>query len=278
MAIKTVPQNRKHGVHAEIVNVTPKLAAEWLQKNVNNRPVRQRIVDTYARDMEAGAWQITGESIKFNSSGELADGQHRLCAVVKAQLAVPMLVVRGVDPSSQTVMDSGAKRTSADALALSGHKYVAMTAAGAKLAINWQAGYMKSARAGSLISPTHAEVLEFVEANPDIENAAELVSLRWRHIPARGSVIVFTSWVCMRIDLDQAVQFFDDLSEMRTDGIGDPRQALLARLRNATEMRQRMSQTEQSDAFFRAWNAVRAGQRLSRINPRNKDGNFMDPR
>lgn len=92
---------------ASVQIITPAIARMWLDTTLKNRTLRQSRVKQYAADMKAGRWKLNGESIKFDSTGHLLNGQHRLHAVIEADVTVEMLVVYNVDPSAQTTMDSG---------------------------------------------------------------------------------------------------------------------------------------------------------------------------
>ena len=54
------------------------------------------LVDEYANDMQYGKWAYPGGVIEITSTGQLKDGHHRLLAVVKCKLTLPMIVVRNV--------------------------------------------------------------------------------------------------------------------------------------------------------------------------------------
>lgn len=96
-------------------NVTPEMANEMLKCNSINRPVRKRIVDKYCRQMIDGEWlSDTAETIKFADAGELLDGQHRLLAIAKSGLVIPMDIAYGLDKSVFTVLDTGARRHAPD--------------------------------------------------------------------------------------------------------------------------------------------------------------------
>jgi hypothetical protein len=116
------------------VDVTPELAAAILSEGSRNRNIRRKDVIRYAADMKQGLWATTGEAIKFDQDGSLLDGQHRLSAVVDAQITVPMLFVYDIPRASQDVMDSGRKRSLADQLAMRGHTNCNTLAAGIKAA------------------------------------------------------------------------------------------------------------------------------------------------
>lgn len=100
-------------IHAEMEIITPQIASEYLAKNTNNyRVLSKSKVDVYAEDMRNGNWQENGEGIAFGEDGTLKDGQHRLHAIIRSGVTVPMLVIRGVASNVQ-VYDWGTNRTSA---------------------------------------------------------------------------------------------------------------------------------------------------------------------
>jgi hypothetical protein len=116
-------------VSAEVITVTPKMAEEMLGKNVKNRKVSKGLVNAYARDMGAADWKMTGEAIKFDTFGHLIDGQHRLLACIEAKRPFDTIVMRGLEPDVQDVMDSGRGRQSWDVLAIHGYTHALRTAA-----------------------------------------------------------------------------------------------------------------------------------------------------
>lgn len=98
-------------IKTRILYVTPAMAKRWLAKNTANyRSLSARKVATYARDMKSGDWKNNGESIKFYDDGTLFDGQHRLAAIIQANVPVLMMVVWGIS-KDVTICDSGANRT-----------------------------------------------------------------------------------------------------------------------------------------------------------------------
>jgi hypothetical protein len=101
----------------EVSMVSPEMAAKFLSDNASfQRKVRVGVVRDLANSITRGEWQLTHQAVAFDINGKLIDGQHRLNAVVRAGIAVPMLVVRGVDATCFKVIDVGVKRTIADAL------------------------------------------------------------------------------------------------------------------------------------------------------------------
>lgn len=108
---------KKSEVTAQVVNVTPFMAQNWLAQNPTNRSVSTQRVSAYAQDMKNGAWEMNGEAIVIDRVGRLKNGQHRLHAVVQSGVTVPMLVVFGVD-TDVTTYDRGRSRSASDILKL----------------------------------------------------------------------------------------------------------------------------------------------------------------
>lgn len=249
---------------AEIKTVSPRMAKDWLKRNVRNRALRTTLVNAYARDMAAGRWQVTGEAIKFDTNDALADGQHRLSAIVQANVSVDMLIVKGVDPDTQTVMDSGAKRTASDALTLIGRKNPAILAAAARYALREPACGLIAARE-RVPNPTNSEIAAFIADTPGIHHAAELAMHYYPQFDAPPSVLAVCWMRFADIDLEASAQFFSAIANNATDGAGDPRAALIRRLASARRNNERLSQTAYLSMIFRAWNAWRTGTALGKV-------------
>lgn len=264
---------------AHIVHVTPEIASGWLELNTKNRSMRQRDVDKYARDMAAGRWLMTGEAIKFDTTGSLIDGQHRLWAIVESGQAVRMMVVTGLEPETQSMMDSGTKRTAADALNLAGFTSPNNIAAVARIGLAYDAGQLVRARStistNEVPSPSHAEIRQWVDLNPYVIDAVRLTG-RWngRSKSAAAAALVILS----RIDADEALQFINRIIELDFDGSGDPAKALLQRLQHSKDQREHLSSVTELHLIFRAWNANRDGQQITKLVIRSPKSPFEVPR
>ena len=105
--------------------ITPAMATAWLEKNTHNRPLRQSVIVKYARDMKSGRWLRTHEAVAIDREGRIVDGQHRLCAIVLADVPVTMMVAFDAEMDSQLVIDCGAMRSPFDVIRLTrGHSEV----------------------------------------------------------------------------------------------------------------------------------------------------------
>lgn len=251
---------------SKIMSVTPKLAGEWLAKNTHNRNIRSAVVAQYARDMAQGRWQFTGEAIKFDTDGNLLDGQHRLLAIVRADVAVSLLVIHGVAATSQEVMDSGTKRQASDALALRGHANTALLASVARFAILLDASddFGKSV--------THSEVIKWVEANPDLQMAARATNAIQGFVDLAPTALCYSRLVLARSNAEAAEQFFDAIANNITTGQGDPINTLIRRVSTARRNGERLRTDEQVQFIIRAWNAWRSGATLHVLRTHSSDG------
>lgn len=98
-----------------IEKVTPLVATKLLEGNTNNyRKLNTKTVDRYASLMEQGKWVTEACMIVLAEDGTLINGQHRLTAVQKVQLAIDMIVVTGASISSKDVIDSHMPRRMKD--------------------------------------------------------------------------------------------------------------------------------------------------------------------
>lgn len=245
---------------AKIMLIGPETAERWLTLNKSNRRIRPNHVAVLAHDMRSGGWQITGEAIKFDKSGNLIDGQHRLSAIVESRIVCQMLVISGLQPEAQQVMDSGAKRTAADALGFAGHAHAAQLSAAARLCLAHERGEL--AHVNTVASGvSHSQVLQFIDLNPDIHDAVALTQ-GWRVVGFSHSAATAAALRLIRIDRELAERFFTDVMESRTTGRGDPRSALIHRFQTAKARRENVSRTAEMWCIFRCWNGVRTGESL----------------
>ena len=99
--------------------ITPALAQILLDRDPRNRKERPGYIKRYARLMAAGQWNpAISEALMFLESGRLANGQHRLKAVVLS--GIPM-VARLIKVSTTMGTDEGITRTLPDELVLTAH-------------------------------------------------------------------------------------------------------------------------------------------------------------
>jgi len=81
-------------ISASVEAVTPNMAKEWLDSQGQNRRVKPAHVQRLSRDMVDGHW-IVADPLKFDNTGLLMDGQHRLAALIKSKTTQKFLILRG---------------------------------------------------------------------------------------------------------------------------------------------------------------------------------------
>jgi hypothetical protein len=105
---------------SELVHVTPAIAEQWLNMNRSNRTLRSGVVEQYAADMLADKWTQCLMPIGFYADGELADGQHRLYAIIESGTSQWFTVTRGLDRPSGLNIDTNLPRNVVDSAQISG--------------------------------------------------------------------------------------------------------------------------------------------------------------
>jgi hypothetical protein len=251
------------GMNVELVAVTPEVARAWLLRNTHNRPLRDKTIETYARDMAAGNWTLNGEAVKFATDGTVLDGQHRLRAIVAADVTVRMLIVSGLPPEAQETMDSGRKRTAADVFSLRGEANAATLAAVLRRVHAWKAG---DRTLGGSYPATNLEIASLLAERPEIRRSAE-IAVRTRqafpHIPQSclgvGHVLFSES------ARDDVPWFFQRLADGAELPLGHPILALRNRVTSERLESLRMPEARYMAYLIRTWNAYREGRTLDRL-------------
>lgn len=263
MPVTAVPNLDVLRPFADIVHVTPKLAIEWLALNGVNRKLRQADVEKYARDMAAGRWSMTGEAIKFSTAGNLVDGQHRLTGLVKAAVAVDLLVVKNVPDHAQLDMDSGAKRTASDALTLQGESNSALLASTVRLIMLLSTGRLNEGKASQQVS--HSEIYGYVTEHPEVREAVATAGTWRSSIDAPPTIIAAAFYLLSDVHQSQSLLFFESLSSRAGLPQGSAILALDSRLRSIRKAGSIPTQRDYLTLFFKAWNHWRKNKAVTSI-------------
>lgn len=245
-----------------VETITPVVAQALLDANISNRNFRVSIANTYARDMAAGRWRYNGDTIRIALDGRLLDGQHRLRAVVISGVPMKAIVVRGLDPTVQSTMDTGAKRRVADNLIMRGARYASTQATIARRALIWQTSNFKDLRS-SHDGVSSAETLEFIETHASVEAAAEYIHHHGK-LPWAPGLLGFSYWALATVDEEYAQLFFDGLITGSDLSANDPILVLRNKLMNIRTASIRAQDDRMIVALvFKAWNLSRRGKSIS---------------
>ena len=85
----------------QVESIDPKKARQYLSKVHLRQKGRdfKGVIQTYADEMKNGTWDTNvAQTISFDDTGALIDGWHRLHAIELANVTLPFLVARNVDP------------------------------------------------------------------------------------------------------------------------------------------------------------------------------------
>jgi len=140
------------------VDVSPVIAKALLDRNTRNRKIRTGDIKEWSQEMEGGRWRITHQGIAIARDGVILDGQHRLESVVESGVTVRMPVAVGLDPEVFSVIDTGRKRNSADAMSMVGEASAFQYAAITRLAMQYETGALNRSKGGHA-NKFHSDVL-----------------------------------------------------------------------------------------------------------------------
>lgn len=100
---------------AMTAKLSPAMSALIFRKaNDWNRVWSAPKVLEYARRIHDKAWQWNGQGVSFYNTGNLGDGQHRLCAAALEGFTWETVIVFGVDPEAVSTIDDGSARQASD--------------------------------------------------------------------------------------------------------------------------------------------------------------------
>tara|TARA_R110001599_G_scaffold304770_1_gene511079 strand:- start:49 stop:804 length:756 start_codon:yes stop_codon:yes gene_type:complete len=111
-------------MRVEIKTVTPAMAEGFLQTNKSNRKINKNQLEMIKRTMLNGEWVLTHQGVALYDDGTLADGQHRLTAIVQTGVKCKMPIFYGIKKSTVNIMaiDCGKMRSVKDSASITGVK------------------------------------------------------------------------------------------------------------------------------------------------------------
>lgn len=235
--------------------ITPEVAEQMLLFNTHNRQMKMNHVGALAADMKSGYWGFNGATISFSAEPvRLLDGQNRLQAVVESRVPIMGLVLRGLQPSCQINMDSGAKRTFADMLKLEGYLNNTNLAALTRAAYAWERGERRTLRA---VDASNERLMAFLIANPDlVEIAGKLQTISSRY-SLNPTAMRMAYWLFQRRHPDDNEGFWRQVSE-GSGAPGEPVYALRRSFERVLDESRRGRATKpeyQLGITIKAWNA-----------------------
>lgn len=249
------------GVVYELVHVTPQLAERWLEANTANRPLREDVVEKLGRDMVAGRFLENGDAVRFGPGGLMLDGQHRVEALRLTGQSAWLLVVSNLPNQARDTIDDGTKRTMGDRFAFHGEASPKTLAAVVRRALLWE----RRSYANAKFQPSALEAFEFLDANPDLRDAAAAADHYRKGRLLAGSTIGLCWWLFSRLDQTQCAEFFDRLGDGAMLAGGHPILTLRNRLNALNAQHGRVPASHVTALTIKAWNYFRDGQTLRAV-------------
>jgi hypothetical protein len=246
---------------AQMVKLTPAMAAMLLDRNPDNRKISSRVVDDFAHDIAYGRWTFNGEPIIVSDKGLLNDGQHRCNAVLQAGRSIDVMIIAGVSRDSRATLDQGRNRTAADYLAMNGQTHGSALAAAANYA--WQYNNRGQLASGSNARATKSEIVAFANDNPALLHSVKFMDTGTARRLGGVAFLAFCHFALSQVGRSEHVDaFFIGFLEGANLGIGNP--VLYAR--NRIGQIGSRDQNGKAELIFKAWNAYRRGKKVDRFN------------
>jgi hypothetical protein len=247
----------KSEIFTDRVYISPGVANAILERNPDNRNLSATKAEHYARDMAEGRWPENGETIIIARDGLLNDGQHRMQAVIDANLAIPFLFVFGVARESRTTVDQGKARGAGDYLSMDGIQYAKNAATAAKFIIAYERAEGRNIAQRSKI--TNAEIVARVKGDADMIASAAYAHKRLNEYRSLFSHTVMATchYILSDIHKVEAEAFLEQVAVGENIKRGDP--AFAVRQAFMGDKRERQDAME---IIFHGWNAYRQNRPL----------------
>lgn len=228
----------KANVTAEVMKITPEIATDWLMDRWGEqRNIRGAHVNRLAADMAAGRFKISPDAI-LRIKAKLANGQHRLEAVVQSGKAQLFLVMESNDEELYKVIDAGLRRTVSDGL--KGILFAKSMPSIARWVQSYESGTLRpGARTGCEAGRngeralTQCELIDYCMGNQDIlsEAAAYVNPLyeQTRLLPISIGAAIYVLSAARNGQLDKAKAFLQEVYLQGSNtAAGDLRNRLIA--------------------------------------------------
>lgn len=258
--------------HLTFEDIDPEIAQVYLGRNLeNNRHLLPERVERIARDMSNGDWITTADPIKFNKEGKLIDGQHRLAGVMKSGQTIRFLVARDLDEDAVYVIDTGATRTTAQALKIADTdmKSRSTVVAAAQLVHVYDKGALPNVASHVQTKDrmTNVEAIHYIENHREaLEQGVRMAHFVAPALPLAGSMVAAAYMILARIDTFAAAEFFNRIKQgSGGEEMNDPIATLIRRVYRDKMENRKITPALAFFYIFRTWNAWRESERLSKL-------------
>jgi hypothetical protein len=250
--------------------VTPETAKAWLDRNKMNRNESVTEVARYAGEMSSGTWFDTGDTVKWDTDEVLADGQHRLEAIVRTGIAQNLWVARGLDPQARIAIDDGRSRKFSDDLQMNMVASSTRIESLVRKIMMWNSYQSIYASGGVGRIPRTALSETWTQEKNRITTAME-ISSEHNNVPCSRPVGDFIAYLLCRIAPERMVHKYLQVLTIGSQDDADTALVVLRdRLTREKYEAKAMGRTANTALsvwlMLRGWNAWVTGERLANYN------------
>lgn len=245
------------------VHVTPELAKSMLERNSKNRPMRMGQVNYFVDVLKRGEFKTTHQGLAFRPDGMVHDGQHRIMAIILSERSAEMLVTWNVPADTMALIDTGAKRTPGDAMALHGYTDSKNVAAVTSVLWRYRTGEWSNRQRSS-----PDQLLELVESEPEVLDHLPDARRLYMELRVPISCGTVALYLTRRAELPDHIDpevWIDQIitGEMLRKGM--PSYHLRAYFQNRRANKIRMTTKDILGSYARGWHAHVADRKLHNI-------------
>lgn len=245
--------------HVRIARGSDKQLVDWLLSlNTKNRTIKSRHISYLRNEIRNGNWRLTSQGIGVTVADVLADGQHRLRAIVEEGYPdVEFILVTGLPVDAQNFTDLNARRNASDLLRLAFD--IKLAGRFASSITIWLR--VKNGQWGHKFSPA-----ELIEGYQQIGDALDFVYHHGKAQSLSAPVVAAIAETYKNTQSDRLGTFIGQLISGEMLKVGDP--ALT--LRNFLHSSKRIGSggTLQKERYYKtlyACNAFLEGREITRV-------------
>lgn len=258
------------------VQIMPENVMTLMQKNDHNRQINNVHVSLLAKSIRSGDWVDTGDTIKFDPTGRLIDGQHRLMAVKIAGKPVRLNLAFGVPFEAFDRIDVGRNRTASDLFSMSGYSHCHILAGAARTLIAINGGYHHV----NPLKVTKHELLSYVKTNPDLHHCAKICMKIQSQLGKVGSSSGITAGIFLIRKVIGDIAKGNEFFHLLETGVSLSETNAILALRNRCIRSDNRKKTraigavEQAALLVKAWNYWSTGRPTKSLTWRTSDEMF----
>ena len=247
---------------ATLIEVDPVLAAAMLKTNNNFRKLKEGKYLQLYRSFARGDYQCDGSPIRFNTRGELIDGQHRLTAIKATGITVWMWVIKGIE-RDHTIDTLSTPRSIKDHLINKKETNTATLASAINILIGMNDGTHGS-RSGGSAAPSATEMMQFLDKNPYLRDSIKKCH-KVRKVRAPEGIVAAIHYRASKQAVEAADLFVEELSTTANKGLEDPVYRLQSRLQLNFNSKAKLPILEVYALIIKAWNLWICGKSCSNL-------------